>query len=184
MIFIQLDEVLIDRVGHAAGVFGYEIPKGVAFGMTQLAQSLTLKRSEFYGLLDSANPPWTAAKPQPWVESTLRNLEQLRADYRLLGMCLYPHDVLKYFHWVETNLGTQGLIRLVLVTAAIDPPMSIGDTLVDVSEHNGRQWKRRNGRFLQWQPYTPGHPQHGTQWMRLLGQPQKQPCVPQPEPPR
>ncbi len=32
MIFLNLDEVFIDRVGHAAGVFGYELPKGSLLG--------------------------------------------------------------------------------------------------------------------------------------------------------
>lgn len=45
MIFIQLDEIFIDRVGHAAGVFGYEIPKGVAFGMAQLAAGLQKRKA-------------------------------------------------------------------------------------------------------------------------------------------
>lgn len=40
MIFLNLDEVFIDRVGHAAQVFGYELPKGVVFGLEQLAISL------------------------------------------------------------------------------------------------------------------------------------------------
>lgn len=44
MIFLNLDEVFIERVGHAAGVFGYELPKGVAFGMKQLRTSLRMHR--------------------------------------------------------------------------------------------------------------------------------------------
>lgn len=45
MIFLNLDEIFIDRVGHAAEVFGYEIPKGVTFGVHHLAASLQ-KRKE------------------------------------------------------------------------------------------------------------------------------------------
>ena len=45
MIFLNLDEVFIDRVGHAAGVFGYALPKGGAFGLEQLRTSLRMHRS-------------------------------------------------------------------------------------------------------------------------------------------
>lgn len=170
MIFIQLDEVLIDRVGHAAGVFGYEIPKGVAFGMVQLAASLGMKRSEFYNLLDVANPDWATALMQPWAARFVGHLAVEGIDYRLLGLSQFSKDPLKYFNWVETKLGPRGLFRLVTSTAAIDPPMGPGDTLVDVSEQQGHQWKKRNGRFIQWQPYTLEHPQYEQQWMRVLSQ--------------
>lgn len=40
MVFLNIDEVLMDRVGHAAQVFGYELPKGVVFGLRQLKTRL------------------------------------------------------------------------------------------------------------------------------------------------
>ena len=40
MVFLNIDEVLMDRVGHAAQVFSYELPKRVEFGLKQLETSL------------------------------------------------------------------------------------------------------------------------------------------------
>lgn len=54
MIFLNLDELFIDRVGHAAGVFGYALPKGVAFGLEQLVAG---RRQHRDGLPHSLRTP-------------------------------------------------------------------------------------------------------------------------------
>lgn len=52
MIFLNLDEVFLDRVGHAAAQFNYEIPSGVEFGMRQLANSLDILPSILHKKLE------------------------------------------------------------------------------------------------------------------------------------
>ena len=140
MIFLNLDEVFIDRVGHAAGVFGYELPKGVAFGLEQLRVSLRLSPIEFDNLIDSARSSWEQSNGQPWIWSLLGSFDAAVLDYRLVGEFLRDEDVRRYMDWTLKKLGHRGVHRLVLHSDQYPVPMRPGDTLVAASERKGKQW--------------------------------------------
>lgn len=170
MIFVNLDEVLLDRVGHAAKVFGFTLPSYGVFGVRELVRSLNMSATGFYGILEVATPAWKESPPQPWAARLLRQLRNTDADFRLLARYRSERELSSYSEWVSRQLGPSLLTRLVLCSNDLPAPMGAGDLLVDALEANGRLWQERNGRFLKWTPYAPGDHQSDMQWLQVISQ--------------